>query len=288
MKILYIAGAGRSGSTLLDMALGQVESVFSCGELSNLSVVVRDGLLCSCGEVVAGCSFWKQVLAQTGSYSAVQELVLNHSRSVSSWLWVFAGTRQKRYIEWMDSVYDAIGQASGAAAIVDSSKSPVRLAALLRHSRHEIYVIHLVRDPSVVAASLSKPLKRDIRLGVQNDLERKSQLRTYAFWTVINSMVHMAALLAGKRYVRVTYEAFTLNPSTGVQRVLSYFGFGPGNLFLETQPLKGGHLMAGNRLRLKNNILISGKMQTPLGVRVSSAAGVVVSWPLRRLYRYRR
>lgn len=36
VKVLYIAGWGRSGSTILDNVLGQVEGFFSGGELSYL------------------------------------------------------------------------------------------------------------------------------------------------------------------------------------------------------------------------------------------------------------
>jgi hypothetical protein len=35
-QVFYIASAGRSGSTLLDIILGNSKEVFSCGELTNL------------------------------------------------------------------------------------------------------------------------------------------------------------------------------------------------------------------------------------------------------------
>ena len=36
VRVLYIAGSGRSGSTILDRTLGQVDGFFSAGELCNL------------------------------------------------------------------------------------------------------------------------------------------------------------------------------------------------------------------------------------------------------------
>lgn len=286
MKILYIAGAGRSGSTLLDMALGQAPAVCSCGELSNLSTVARDGLLCSCGAPVRDCPFWSQVLARTGTFDPAEETVLNHSRRISSWLKVLGGSQQKRYVEWVDSVYQAIGEISGSGTVVDSSKSPLRLAALLRHSSHDVYVIHLVRDPGKVAASLAKPLKQDVAAGVQTDLGRKQHLRTYAFWTAINFLVHLAASGSGRRYVRVGYEDFTRDPSGQINRILDLADCGPGRP-LENQPLAGGHLMAGNRLRLKKDVVIR-EDASAAPAEASSALGRFISWPLRGLYGYGR
>jgi hypothetical protein len=36
VKVLYVAGSGRSGSTILDRTLGRVDGLFSAGELCNL------------------------------------------------------------------------------------------------------------------------------------------------------------------------------------------------------------------------------------------------------------
>jgi hypothetical protein len=60
-KVLYITGTGRSGSTLLDLMLGNDERGFSVGELSALMRPWRSHHLinkskCKCS--VSGCDFW--------------------------------------------------------------------------------------------------------------------------------------------------------------------------------------------------------------------------------------
>jgi hypothetical protein len=287
MKILYVAGAGRSGSTLMDMALGQAHGVLSCGELLNLSGVVHDKLLCSCGTPVGDCSFWGKVVLDVGTYEISEELRLNHSRRLLSWIKVFLGSRQRRYIEWVDSVYEAIGRLSDASVIIDSSKSPLRLAALLRYSRHEIYVLHLVRDPKMVALSLAKPLKQDVQAGVQHDLKGKQYLRSYGFWTAVNFLVHFAVTVNGarRRYVRINYEAFIREPSMRVQEALSMCGSELKDVRLENEFLKSEHVMAGNRLRLMKNVVIRDDVAA-LPSKHPSALGRIISWPLRRSYGY--
>src|SRR5207249_8771406 len=65
VKVLYVAGSGRSGSTILDRILGQVDGFFSAGELCNLW---GRGLLarrrCGCGTPVPDCPVWGAVLAE--------------------------------------------------------------------------------------------------------------------------------------------------------------------------------------------------------------------------------
>ena len=62
LRIIYIVGAGRSGSTVLDTVLGNHPDAVSVGELSNLH---RSGWVnnefCACGEPADGCGFWNEV-----------------------------------------------------------------------------------------------------------------------------------------------------------------------------------------------------------------------------------
>lgn len=67
MRIVYIAGLGHSGSTILDLVLGCNEKVVGLGEVS--SVIKSNGselqshtkyndIFCSCGKIINECEFW--------------------------------------------------------------------------------------------------------------------------------------------------------------------------------------------------------------------------------------
>jgi len=64
-KVLFIAGEGRSGSTIIGDILGQIEGFFSVGELF---YVWDRGLIqnwrCSCGLSFEECPVWSEVIAQ--------------------------------------------------------------------------------------------------------------------------------------------------------------------------------------------------------------------------------
>src|ERR1700682_2367993 len=68
VKVLFLAGKGRSGGTLLANLLGQIPGYFNVGELNRLG----DGGLvenyrCGCGVPVRECATWCAILDQADS-----------------------------------------------------------------------------------------------------------------------------------------------------------------------------------------------------------------------------
>ena len=57
-KIIFIMGAGRSGTTILDIALGNADGVFSCGELNRYPV--RKGIPTGFHKMPDRGIFWKR------------------------------------------------------------------------------------------------------------------------------------------------------------------------------------------------------------------------------------
>jgi hypothetical protein len=63
IRVVYITGFGRSGSTVLNITLGQHADVIATGELGNLSRRVwHSDEYCSCGARVRSCPFWSAVV----------------------------------------------------------------------------------------------------------------------------------------------------------------------------------------------------------------------------------
>ena len=75
VTVVYIVGAGRSGSTVLDTILGNHPEVESVGELCNL---VRSAWFgpeyCACGQRGSICPFWSQVRTDWERRSGTDDL----------------------------------------------------------------------------------------------------------------------------------------------------------------------------------------------------------------------
>ena len=62
LRVLYLGGLGRSGSTLIERLIGQLPGVCPVGELVHLwQRGITEGERCGCGEPFRECPFWQQV-----------------------------------------------------------------------------------------------------------------------------------------------------------------------------------------------------------------------------------
>lgn len=132
IKVLYIAGSNRCGSTLLARLLGDLPGFFAIGEglLHFLGGTSRSHVPCGCGVRVQACSFWKEISRP------VDEVPFG-----TRWLRLrripLLGAHCRRYpeqtselISSLGNFYDAIAQRTGAEVIVDSSKNPLHARLL--------------------------------------------------------------------------------------------------------------------------------------------------------------
>ena len=147
VKILYIAGWGRSGSTILGNILGEYEGFVHIGELSSIwSNGYKRNTPCGCGKLFYGCPFW----------SAITDQVPCTKEDAQHFFSVLRGEKKDEgYKEKVLSFYRAIEKETQAKVIVDSSKS-VKQLELIKALDLPFYIVHLVRDPRAVAFSWLK------------------------------------------------------------------------------------------------------------------------------------
>ena len=62
--IVFILGTGRSGSTVLDKAIGSHSQCFSTGELFNIKEDLENNGLCGCGVPLRECQFWGNIFGK--------------------------------------------------------------------------------------------------------------------------------------------------------------------------------------------------------------------------------
>jgi hypothetical protein len=247
----YIAGMGRSGSTLLARLLGEIDGVFNAGEAFRVLLdarMMRRNLPCGCGKAVDRCPFWGPILpfiqdsiqtigAETLRLSKFPLLAISPES-------IRPGTRMGKILEAMEQLYARIAEHSGTQVVVDSSKHPTHAIILSRSGIIQSVMAHLVRDPRGVLSS---------RMRAKGYLPPLSAPKVVQLWTALNLCSEMAGRLAD-RYRRVRYEDLARNPE-GVLGLIVKDLQKPreGFEFLdETSALFGTqHMLAGNPDKLE-------------------------------------
>ena len=300
VKVLYIAGAPRSGSTVLERLLGEQEGLVPAGELRR--IWARGFLanqLCSCGAPFRSCPYWGKVVdAAFGGPDGVDaNAVASAAASVE--------TRRDRWREVarrvlplprrsdgdlfsdvLPPLYRAILSVSGAAAVIDSSKDTTYGLVLSTIPDVEIRVVHLVRDSRAVAYSWQRRRRRPEVVDREEYMPVARATSTALGWTTRNITTE-ALRFFSESYVRLRYEDFVADPSGAISEVL-----GP---LADTQEAAenarsnstlGYHTVSGNPMRLaKGPLKVAADVEwmSALGRR-DRAAVTALSLPL--LFRY--
>ena len=171
--VIYIAGTGRSGSTVLANILGEVEGLFAAGEVRYLwQRGLKEGRLCGCGLPVRECPVWSRVLAEAGQLDDPERVdgivaMLQRTGRIRNLPAVLAGSVVSRLDPAeahalaparaaLGDLYAAIASVTGCRVIVDSSKLPAYANVLAATPGIDLRVVHLVRDPRGAAYSAAR------------------------------------------------------------------------------------------------------------------------------------
>ena len=268
VRVIYISGASRSGSTVLAALLGsQAESV-SVGELVQLH---RAGWLhdeyCACATRCSACPFWTQVLAQwqalCGDVDVSRYLKLqSRFERLRSWPRLILGARldsaaYREYIRQTTGLLRSICAVSGKRVVVDSSKRPMRALALSRLPDVDLHVLHLVRDVRATAWSQAKGYRKDPRSGLQTEKPPQPVWRSTRDWLLAHALAEWLGKSATDRFQRLRYEDLVDRPEQALMGVQSFLEQDLQDIIarvLAGAEFPVGHQIAGNRVRMQGNV----------------------------------
>jgi hypothetical protein len=266
IRVLYVAGAGRSGSTVLGSILGSHPECVGVGELTNLvSQGLMQELFCACGERVPDCPFWIAVRREWlrrlgGTEDPLRYLTMQarFERLRSIPRLVGSSVESRRFAafeQWTIQLFAAIRTVAGRPVVIDTSKRPVRALALSKMRGLDLRVLHLVRDPRGVAFSLSQSFPEDPTRGVQRPMFGHPVWRSALMWRLTNTLTDLVGRrLAPERFRRLRYEELTGDPAASLQSVFGLAGLassGVAERLERGDEIETGHTVAGNRLRMQ-------------------------------------
>ncbi len=268
VKVLYIAGWGRSGSTILGRVLGQIESFFLVGELLHIwDRGLIENRLCSCGMPFGECPTWQEILfrAFEGARVDAQELVRLHEHGLRT-RHLLASSRKRlqarvdrmgEYPRVLEKLYRGVQHVSQSRVIVDTSKFPSYGYILQNVPGIELYILHLVRDPRAVAYSWESKRKptMDRRDEPNNLMTPHGFVESSLVWDEWNLAVESTWRRKPERYMLLRYEDFVESPRNSVERILRFLGEeGASSPFVGEREITLGvpHTFSGNPDRFQS------------------------------------
>src|SRR5690554_4392338 len=238
MKILYIAGYGRSGSSIVSRLLGASEGVLSLGEFGRFANHVKLNASCSCGLELNRCPVWSPIIRK-GIHRPL-EAILDASES-NQYKVVIDSSKTAYYDFWRPLYYIIKGQ--------------------------NVKVLHLVRAPEKVLSSTIKGRNKDLERNIYRK-RRFEFARTLIGWIFAN-FAASAYRLRFRRggYLKVRYEEFIESPSvclTKSEALIDHSISFSESLVSNGTAIPAGHEIAGNRaLRDEEVFFVSRPRENP-------------------------
>ncbi len=306
IRVLYVGGMPRSGSTLTDLMLHQLPGHIGVGELFYLwrNGLANDGL-CACSESFSQCPFWSEVgrVAFGGWEETDAARVMKLQDQVdktSSIPLLLSPWRPRKFAAQLDEyssilrrVYSAIAEVSGEKVVVDSSKRPSLAYVLRTMPDVDLSVVHVVRDPRGVAFSFDKHVALPEGAALRNEMPRSTIRKVSRRWVTVNALIS-GLRRSGVPVTRVRYEDLVSHPQRELGKVLELTCHGAPQGVLDYVTDEGitvprTHVVAGGRIRLASGrmpLRLDEQWRRDLPGR-SRRLVEVMTVPTRRKYGYR-
>jgi hypothetical protein len=293
VKVLFIAGPTRSGSTIIGNILGQIKGFFHAGELIEAWDRGRTWK-CSCGKDPIICEVWSQIFKTLNSVISRtdQAEIIRIRNKLSQSLRVIINqyqhpyklvpnTPEDRYLSGLATLYKIIQNKTGAEIIIDSSKNVGYCETLKRVNAIELYVLHLIRDSRAIVFSWSKK---------KRGLWKVHPLKTAAVWSSRNMAAEFLKSGLSNRYIKMRYEDFINTPQEKVRAILKILNVGKVQLpFISSNEvmLKTSHGLCGNPGRFNCGVEKLEMDNRWKNMKLSdNLMATFLTWPLLLRYNY--
>lgn len=255
-KIIYIFGAARSGTTLLDIVLGNNEQIFSAGELSRIPK--RNGFPPLRDPKSQVYEFWSNIrenLLQDNEevdFKTLKKLTDKFEYHTSC-LKFIKSKEKDSYEKYVNNLYSNISDAIQNDFIIDSSKYAMKAYRMSDFLENFYGGIYIKRHPVSVTKSFQK-----------KDIEQPDNpwYKTNIFLVVVGliSWFTLRKLKnKGIKVVEIYYDDLVSQPIQTLDKIGKELEIDLSDIKQKingNDPLDSGMLFDGNRIRLKKTINI--------------------------------
>jgi hypothetical protein len=226
IRVVYVAGASHSGSTLLHLMLGAHSRCVGLGEAARTLGPGEDGLArtrtrrCSCESAMEDCVFWGE---------AVSRLSRQEGDSL-----------EDQYRSILETFADVFGP---DRILVDCSKTLTPMRVLARIPEVDLRVAHVIKD--VRAWVTSQDDKQRSRPEGQS-VEPRRMARLFREWYRKNREIQRLLSEENLRAMRLGYEELCFFPEVMIDELCRLLGEEPEASMLSPDG-SGCHVLRGNK-----------------------------------------
>jgi len=288
VDILYILGAGRSGSTALATLLGASDDICFLGEMHQFYKYLGDEQNQQTPPFLRDSHFWYNVLTELPANHHHNALKLdrfnNEMEAHKKIPWIFLSLvhckKENSYHQTQDQFFSIVSQRSSSSYLLDSSKYIARFLRLRRLAGFRVKGLYLVRDIRGVIWSFQKNVQTS-----------NPPLRTILYYCLINlwgEIVYRTSPTGSIKKVR--YEDLMADP---VSTILEIGTFTNADIAATIEKLERGEtfnmptVIGGNRITTEQHIRFRKDIEWMHKMpRWQQVLYFFISWPFQLINRY--
>ncbi len=301
--ILFIAGGGHSGSTLLDMIIGSCPEVFGVGEIAFYSHYKNKasfdckrhpvGPICTCGKDMDECEFWREIF-KDDEPSTLEELntaeniklllnIINPFEKLVAFK-VQKGNNSALFARICSVAYK---YKNDLKFILDSSKNPFRLYELVKDENIDngsITVIHLIRDGRAYINSYQSKKRKGLGFPI------KSSCTYFIQWVITNILTRIIINKFNLNYISLSYDQFAIEPAKHLKKLNEFLEIAIDTEgFIDEMRSTTYHNMGGNTLRFDKPESIEHDQSWKRNLsRPKQAVFSILAFPFNKMWVYKK
>lgn len=246
IPIIYLLGAGRSGTTILATVMNAHPKVQTVGELHQYFDHISGANKCSCGNDLANCEFWGAIshqysdsLKQLSNWRQICKEKEAHSNIPK---YLVSKKEVKVYSNIQERLFSTISEEINKNWILDSSKYIGRYLLLKRNKNLQLKGIYVVRDVRGVITSFKKQVQTF-----------RNPLSTIFYYLIVNATAQWVCW-TDHNVTKVRYEDFMEDPEKVLRRVYDKISLDLNEEVSLPEEFVMPHIIGGNRMRSQNKI----------------------------------
>lgn len=288
INLIYLMGAGRSGTTALATFLGGHPDIETIGEMHQFFDHLEQNKTCSCGKQLTNCSYWSQIIEKLPQNYIENASELNeickefeYHSSIPKHIWGVNNTRFLKYSEIQNIIFSVLKESINSSYYLDSAKYIGRHLSLRKNRNISVKTIYVIRDVRGVINSFNKKVQSS-----------RHPLSAVFYYVLVNLTAECIYQFSAKDTIlKIRYEDFIKQPEKTLKEIGNFLNLDMkyvSEAINQNQAFSIGHIIGGNRLRKNGKIKLNPDISWKNNqTRIQQIFYYIMALPIMLINRYK-